>query len=97
MSQHATLDALTEAWTIAHFDEAVVCKVFGCVARTCQHMLAHVGSLPCCKIPALLSLLVMCQISALSKALKEVHTETHLPQDRPWDKLLMAFLAVNAE
>lgn len=31
MSQHATLDALTEAWTIAHFDKAVVCKVFGCV------------------------------------------------------------------
>ncbi|BDA43976.1 Phospholipase ABHD3 [Coccomyxa sp. Obi] len=29
MSQHATLDALTEAWTIAHFDKAVVCKVFG--------------------------------------------------------------------
>lgn len=32
MSQHATLDALTEAWTISHFDKTVVCKVFGCVS-----------------------------------------------------------------
>lgn len=35
MSQHATLDALTEAWTIAHFDKAVVCKVFGYGACPC--------------------------------------------------------------